>query len=83
VAIPADRNVVQKEAGKKLKYNSLCIEMHEMYDYTGNNWSTGIVTKVLKKYLKAIPGKRSKDSLKKKAVLGTAHIIWKTLQCEI
>jgi len=26
VAIPADRNVVQKEAVKKLKYKSLCIE---------------------------------------------------------
>jgi len=39
VAIPADRCVVQKEAGKKLKYKSLCIEIHEMYDYTGHNWS--------------------------------------------
>jgi len=27
VAIPADRDVVQKEAEKKLKYNSLCIEI--------------------------------------------------------
>jgi len=27
VAIPADRNVVQKEAEKKLKYKSLCIEI--------------------------------------------------------
>jgi hypothetical protein len=26
VAIPADRNVVQKEEEKKLKYRSLCIE---------------------------------------------------------
>jgi len=30
VAIPADRNVVQKEAEKKLKYKSLCIEMQRM-----------------------------------------------------
>jgi len=39
VAISADR----KEAEKKLKYMSLCrgtMDMeHEMYDYTGNNWS--------------------------------------------
>ena len=28
VAILADRNVVQKEAEKKLKYKSLCIEIH-------------------------------------------------------
>ena len=27
VVIPADRNFVQNEAEKKLKYNSLCIEM--------------------------------------------------------
>ena len=27
VAIPADRNVVQNEAEKKLKYKSLCIEI--------------------------------------------------------
>jgi hypothetical protein len=39
VAIPGDRNVVQKEAGKEVKYKSLCIEIHEMYEYTGNNWS--------------------------------------------
>ena len=39
MAIPADRNVAQKEADKKLKYKSLCIEIREMYNYTGNNWS--------------------------------------------
>ena len=44
MAIPADRNVVQKEAEKRLKYKSLCIEIQrnvepEMYDYTNNNWS--------------------------------------------
>ena len=44
MAIPADRNVVQKEAEKKLKYKSLCIEIQrmwkpEMYDHTSNNWS--------------------------------------------
>jgi len=27
VAIPADKNVVQKEAEKKLKYKTLCIEI--------------------------------------------------------
>ena len=30
VAIPADRNVVQTEAEKKLKYKSLCIEIQRM-----------------------------------------------------
>jgi hypothetical protein len=35
--------------------------------------NTGIVTKVLKKNLEAIPGKHSIDSLQKTAVLGTSH----------
>jgi hypothetical protein len=32
VAIPADRNVVRKEAEKKLKYKSLCIEIQLMWN---------------------------------------------------
>jgi hypothetical protein len=32
VAIPADKNVVQKEAEKKLKYKSLCIEIQRMWN---------------------------------------------------
>jgi hypothetical protein len=54
VVIPADRNVVRKEAEKKLKYNSLCIEMQRMWNpkctivpvITG---ATGIVTRSLRK----------------------------------
>jgi len=30
VAIPADRNVVQREAENKLKYKTLCIELKRM-----------------------------------------------------
>jgi hypothetical protein len=30
VAIPADRNVVQKETEKNFKYNSLCIKMQRI-----------------------------------------------------
>ena len=87
MAIPADRNVVQKEAEKKLKYNSLCIEMQRMWNLkctvvpviTG---ATGIVTRSLKKNLETVPGKHSIDSVQKTAVLGTAHIMRKVLQCE-
>ena len=44
VAIHADRNVVQKEAEKKLQYKSICIRDKakvepEMYDHTSNTWS--------------------------------------------
>ena len=68
VAIPADRNGVQKEAGKKLKYKSLCIEVQRMWNLkctiipviTG---ATGIVTRSLRKNLGVVPGKHSIDSL--------------------
>jgi len=68
VAIPADRNVVQKEAERKLKYKSLCIEIQRMWKLkctiipviTG---ATGIVTRSLKKNLEAVPGKHSIDEM--------------------
>jgi hypothetical protein len=31
-AIPADRNVVQKEAEKKLKYKNFCTEIQRMWN---------------------------------------------------
>jgi len=87
VAIPADRNDVQKEMEKKLKYKSLCIEIQRMWNLkctivpviTG---ATGIVTRSLRKNMETIPGKHSIDSLRKTAVLGTSHIIRKVPQCE-
>jgi len=87
VAIPADRNVVQKEAEKKLNYKSLCIEIQRMWNLkctiipvlTG---ATAVVTRSLRKNLVAVPGKRWIDSLQKTAILGTSHIIRKVLQCE-
>jgi hypothetical protein len=82
VAIPADRNVVQNEAEKKLKYKSLCIEIQRMWKLKCTIipviiGATGIVTRSLRKNLEAIPGKHSTDSLQKTAILGTSHIIGK------
>ena len=87
VAIPADRNVVQKEAEKKLKYRSLCIELQRMWNLKCTIvpviiGATGIVTRSLKKNLETIPGNHSIDLLQKTAILGTSHIIRKVLQCE-
>ena len=87
MAIPADRNVLQKEAEKKLKYKSLCTEIQLMWNMKCVNISvvtgaTGIVTKALEKRLEAIPGKHSVDSLQQTAVLGTSHIIREVLQSE-
>ena len=87
MAIPADRNVMQKEAEKQLKYNSLCIGIQQMWNMncmiipviTG---ATGVVTKGLRKYLEVISGKHSTDLLQNTATLGTSHIIQKVLWSE-
>ena len=87
MAIPADRNIVQKEAEKKLKYKSFCIEIQRMWNLKCKIvpviiGATGIVTRTLRKNLETVPGKHSIDILKKTAILGTSHIIRKVLQCE-
>jgi len=87
MAIPAERKVVQKEAENKLKYKSLCIEIQRMWNLKCTIipvtiGATGIVTRSLSKNLEAVVAKHSMDSLQKTAILGTAHIIRKVLQCE-
>jgi len=87
LTIPADRNDVQKEAEKKLKYKSLGIEIQRMWNLKCTIISviigaTGIVMRSLRKHVEDIPGNRSIDSLQKTAILGTSHIIRKVLQCE-
>jgi hypothetical protein len=70
VTIPSDKNVVQKEAEKILKYKNLSIEIQRMWNMKcfvipviiG---ATGIVSKSLQKYLESIPGQHSIDSLQK------------------
>ena len=87
MAIPADRNIVQREAEKKLKYKGLCTEIQRMWNLKCRIIPviivvTGIVTRSLGKNLEAVPGKHSIDLLQKTAILGTSHIIRKVLQCE-
>jgi len=87
VAIPADRNVMQKEAEKKLKYKSLFIEIQRMWNLKCTIvpviiGATGIVTRSLRKNLEAVPGKHSIDSQQKTAILEISHIIKKVLKCE-
>jgi hypothetical protein len=87
VAIPADRNIMQKEVEKKLKYKSLCIEIQRMWNMKCTIISViveaiRIVTKCLKKNLEATTRKHLIDSLQKTAILGTSHIIWKVLQSQ-
>jgi hypothetical protein len=63
VATPADRNVTQKEAENRIKYNSLCIEIQRIWNMKCmlmpvKMGATGIVTKCLKKNFEAISGKQ-------------------------
>ena len=67
---------------QKFMYRDTTNVEPEMYDYTNNNWSPGIVTRSLRKNLEAVPGKHSIDSLQKTAILGTSHVMRKVLQCE-
>jgi len=87
VVIPADGNVVQKEAEKKLKYKSLYREIQRMWNLKCTIIPviigvTGTVTRSLRKNLETVRGKHSIDSLQETAILGTLHIIRKVLQCE-
>ena len=87
MAIPADRNVVQKEVEKKLKYKSLFKEVQRMWNLKCTIvpviiGSTGIVTRSLKENVETVPGKDSINSLQKTAILGISHRIRKVLQCE-
>jgi hypothetical protein len=62
--------IIQKEAEKKLKYKNPSTEIQRMWNVKyfvipviiG---ATGIVSKSLQKYLEAIPGQHSIDSLQK------------------
>jgi hypothetical protein len=68
MATPADRNNVQKEAERKLKYKSLGIEIQRMWNLKCTiipviTAATGVVTKSLRKNLEAKPGKNFIDSL--------------------
>ena len=69
---------MQKEAEKKLKYKSLCIEMQRMWNLKCTIipiiiGATGIVTRSLRKNLEAGPGKHSIDSLQDSYTWNITH----------
>jgi hypothetical protein len=54
--LPSDRNVIQKESEKKLKYKNVSVEVQRMWNMKCFAipviiGATGIVTRGLKKYL--------------------------------
>jgi hypothetical protein len=62
VAIPGDRNVIQKEAETILKYKDLTIEIQRMWNVKTRVipviiGATGNISKSFRKYVSTIPGK--------------------------
>jgi hypothetical protein len=84
VPIPGDRNVIQKESEKILKYKDLTIEIQRMWNVKTRVipviiGATGTISKSFRKYVSTIPGNHEVKELQKTAILGTAHILRKVL----
>jgi len=84
VATSGDRNVIEKEAEKILKYKDLTIEIQRMWNVKTKvipviMGETGTISKSFRKYVSNIPGKRKVKDLQKTAILGTAHTLRKVL----
>jgi hypothetical protein len=80
VAIPKDRNVIQKEAEKILKYKNLTIEIQRMWTVKTRVipviiGATETISKSFRKYVSTIPRNHDVRELQKTAILGTAHIL--------
>ena len=86
VAITADRNVMQKEAEKKRKYSSLCIDTEnverKIYENTSSNWCRRNSNKTLKEIFGNHIRKTFSRFTAKIVIIGTSHIIRKVLQSE-
>ena len=84
VTISGDRNVINKEAEKILKYKDLTIEIQRMWNVKTKVIpviivATGTVSKSFRKYVSNMPGNHEVKELQKTAILGTAHILRKAL----
>jgi hypothetical protein len=80
VAIPGDRNVINKEAEKIIKYKDLTTEIQRMWNVRTQVTpviigATGTISKFFRKYLSSVPGKHDIKEPQKTAELGTAHTI--------
>jgi hypothetical protein len=84
VAIPGDRNVIQKEGEKILKYKEVTIDIQRMWNVKTRVipviiGATGTISKSFRKYVSTLPGNHDVRELQKTAILGTAHILRKVL----
>jgi hypothetical protein len=77
-AIPGDRNVIKREAGKILKYKDLIIEVRPMWNVKPKvilviRGATGTISKSLRQYPSNIPGKHEIKELKNNRVGHSTH----------
>jgi hypothetical protein len=84
VAISEDRNVIEKEAEKILKYKDLTIEIQRMLNVKAKVipviiGAIGTISNSFRKYVSETPGNHDVKELQKTAILGTAHILQKVL----
>ena len=85
VSIPADFNIVEKEREKIQKYKDLCFELQQIWKLRKIKFIpivigvTGSFTKNLQNYLDELPGTHKIGSLLKAAILGSAHLLRRSL----
>jgi hypothetical protein len=78
VAFSGDRNVINKEAEKILKYKDLASEIQRMCNIKTKlipviTGATGTVSKLFRKYLSHISGKHKITELQKKSHIWALH----------
>ena len=84
VSVPSDRNVAKKEFEKKYKYSDLELEIQRMWKFKTKVipiviGALGTISEDFEKYKNEIPGDMSTKEIQKTALMGTAHILRKTL----
>ena len=84
MSIPSDRNTASKEFEKLSKYKDLEIEVTKMWQLKTQTvpvivGALGTIGKGLDKHLEKIPGNPSINEIQKITLLGTVHILRKTL----
>jgi hypothetical protein len=80
VAIPGNRNVIQKEVETILKYKNLTIEIQCTWNVKTRVipviiGATGTISKSFRKCMSTITGNHDVRELQNTAILGTAHIL--------
>ena len=84
VAVPNDHNIRAKEQDKVEKYQDLRLEIQRLWNVKAQVvpvviGALGSTTPNFPKHLEKIPGKHRPTALVKAALLGSSHILRKTL----